>query len=112
MRSFVGLWRFPRQVQQLDRIESSEVIQQINGVVKVDRGFVVARGVVWDQNERWILSFNRYLGFCSVTEAELWGIKNGLEPLLEQNYDSILIQTDSTKEINAIQDQVPNVSGS
>ncbi|MBA0763072.1 hypothetical protein Gotri_012589 [Gossypium trilobum] len=70
-----------------------------------------ARGVVWDRNERWILSFNRYLGFCSVTEAELWGIKNGLELLLEQNYDSILIQTDSTKEINAIQDQVPNVLG-
>ncbi|MBA0795939.1 hypothetical protein Gohar_006759 [Gossypium harknessii] len=69
MRSFVGLWPFTRQVQQLDRIESYEV-------------------------------------------AELWGIKNGLELLLEQNYDSILTETDSMKEINAIQDQVPNVSGS
>ncbi|MBA0767215.1 hypothetical protein Gotri_016137 [Gossypium trilobum] len=53
------------------------------GMVKVDRGFAAAGGVLRDQSERWIIGFNRYLGFCSVVEAELWGIKDGLELLLE-----------------------------
>ncbi|KAK5819367.1 hypothetical protein PVK06_024358 [Gossypium arboreum] len=86
MRSYVGLWGFPYHVQQLDRIGS----------------YVV------DQSERWIIGCNRYLGFCSVIEFELWGIKDGLELFLEWSYDSFLIQTDSMKAINAIQDQAPN----
>ncbi|PPR98137.1 hypothetical protein GOBAR_AA22528 [Gossypium barbadense] len=70
--------------------------------VRQGSGFVAIRGVMRDQNERWILGYNMYLGFRSVMEAELWGILNGLTLLLEQNYDTVLIQTDSMEAILAI----------
>ncbi|MBA0744081.1 hypothetical protein Gogos_006718, partial [Gossypium gossypioides] len=56
-----------------------------------ENGFVATGGVLRDRSERWILGYNRFLGFCFVAEAELWGIKNGLELLLERSYDSVLI---------------------
>ncbi|MBA0555000.1 hypothetical protein Golob_014069 [Gossypium lobatum] len=59
------------------------IYSRTNDVVKVDRGFVVVGGVLRDRSEKWIIDFNRFLGFCSITEAELWGIKDGLELLLE-----------------------------
>ncbi|MFQ6627531.1 hypothetical protein Gotur_005497 [Gossypium turneri] len=86
------------------------VVKRTNGVVKVDRGFVVVGGVLRDRSERWIIDFNRFLGFCSITEAELWGIKDGLELLLERNFDSVLIQTNSMEVINAIQEQASSGS--
>ncbi|KAH1091287.1 hypothetical protein J1N35_018544 [Gossypium stocksii] len=82
------------------------------GVVKVDRGFAAGGGVLRDQSERWIVGFNKYLGFCSIIEADFWGIKDGLKLLLEWNYNNALIQTNSIEAINAIQDQVPNGSDS
>ncbi|MBA0615530.1 hypothetical protein Godav_015655, partial [Gossypium davidsonii] len=66
-------------------------------------GFVATGGVLWDRSERWIFGYNRHLRFCFVIEAELWGIKDGLELLPQRNYDSVLIQTDSIEAINAIQ---------
>ncbi|MBA0611927.1 hypothetical protein Godav_012577 [Gossypium davidsonii] len=47
------------------------IYSRTNGVVKVDKGFVVVGGVLRDRSERWIIGFNRFLGFYSITEAEL-----------------------------------------
>lgn len=86
----------------LSTLHNNWIRLRSDGVVKKGSGFVAIRGVMRDQNERWILGYNMYLGFRSVMEAELWGILNGLTLLLEQNYDTVLIQTDSMEAILAI----------
>lgn len=63
-----------------------------------------------DQNEERILGSNRCLGFYFVMGVELWGILDGLTILLEQDYDNVLIQSDSMEAILAIQAQVGNNS--
>ncbi|MBA0760152.1 hypothetical protein Gotri_022918 [Gossypium trilobum] len=57
-----------------------------------------------DQEGRWILAYNRYLGFCFVMEAELWGILDRLTLILEWSYDFLIIQTDSVEAVQAIQE--------
>ncbi|MBA0851216.1 hypothetical protein Goshw_015474 [Gossypium schwendimanii] len=47
-----------------------------------------------DTKGNWILGFNRFLGVCSVLEAELWSIFEGLSLLLKQGFDRVLICTD------------------
>ncbi|MBA0640585.1 hypothetical protein Goklo_023508, partial [Gossypium klotzschianum] len=54
-----------------------------DGAVKVDSRDVVVGGVIRDNKWRWILGFNRWLGQCSVFNAELRGILDDM--LLLQN---------------------------
>ncbi|MBA0778184.1 hypothetical protein Gotri_006078, partial [Gossypium trilobum] len=42
-----------------------------NGSVRIDEGFAAAGGYVIDHKGEWIIGFARYLGNCSVLEAEL-----------------------------------------
>ncbi|MBA0642555.1 hypothetical protein Goklo_026920, partial [Gossypium klotzschianum] len=67
-------------------------------------GFVSVGGVMRDQEGRWILAYNWYLGFCFVMEAELWGILDRLTLILEWIYDFLIIQTDSVEAVQAIQE--------
>ncbi|MBA0875954.1 hypothetical protein Goshw_026328 [Gossypium schwendimanii] len=48
------------------------------GVVKVNTRFASTSGVLRDQNGDWILGFNCRVGICSVYEAKLWGILDGV----------------------------------
>ncbi|KAG8485688.1 hypothetical protein CXB51_019010 [Gossypium anomalum] len=52
----------------------------------------------------WIIGFCRYLGNCTVVEAEFWGILDGLNPLLDRNFEKVIIQTDSLEAATAIQE--------
>ncbi|MBA0608343.1 hypothetical protein Godav_020574, partial [Gossypium davidsonii] len=79
-----------------------------DGVVNEETDFVATGGVLRDYNGRWILGYNRYLGFCFVMKVELWGILDGLVLLLEQKYDSEMVQTDSMEAALAIQNQAHN----
>ncbi|MBA0638020.1 hypothetical protein Godav_029679 [Gossypium davidsonii] len=42
---------------------------------------------------------------CTVLDAELWGILDGLNLILERGYGSVLIQTDSLEAVNVIQEE-------
>ncbi|MBA0792010.1 hypothetical protein Gohar_016543, partial [Gossypium harknessii] len=65
-----------------------------DGAVKVDYGDVVVGGITRDQHGNWILVFNRRLGQCSVFNAELWGILDGLFLLhSRRRIQQILLQT-------------------
>ncbi|MBA0851881.1 hypothetical protein Goshw_028210, partial [Gossypium schwendimanii] len=59
----------------------------MDGSMRQDEVFVAARGLVRDQNGRWIIGFNRYLGNCIVTEAKLWGILGGLKLILDRIFE-------------------------
>ncbi|MBA0573978.1 hypothetical protein Golob_001221 [Gossypium lobatum] len=65
-------------------IASSWVYLRTDGSIRLDEEFAAAGGYVCDHNGGWIIGFCRYLGNCTVTEAELWGILNGLNLLLER----------------------------
>ncbi|MBA0640623.1 hypothetical protein Goklo_023537, partial [Gossypium klotzschianum] len=63
------------------------IILYIEGVVKSDVGF------------------NHYLGDCSVFEAELWGVIDGLILLERQGFNKVLINTNNLEVVNALQDR-------
>ncbi|KAG8480635.1 hypothetical protein CXB51_025245 [Gossypium anomalum] len=66
-----------------------------DGLVGLGDDFAAAGGFVCDHNGGWIIGFCRYLGNCTVVEAELWGILDGLNLLLDRSFEKVLIQTDS-----------------
>ncbi|MFQ6651634.1 hypothetical protein Gotur_023885 [Gossypium turneri] len=50
------------------------------------------------------MGYNRYLGKCSIFDAELWGILDGLAFIHNMRRDGVLMQTDSLEVVQAIQD--------
>ncbi|KAH1107228.1 hypothetical protein J1N35_010996 [Gossypium stocksii] len=80
--------------------------------VRLEEGFAAAGGFVRDHNDGWIMDYCRYFGNCSVLEAELWGILDGLNLILNRRFVRVLIQTDSIEAINAIQEGASGTSNS
>lgn len=74
-----------------------------DGSIKIEDDFAAVGSLVQECNSEWIFSLYRYLG-CNVLEAELCGILDGLNLSLDQGFKYILIQTDSCKVVNAIQE--------
>ncbi|MBA0767210.1 hypothetical protein Gotri_016132 [Gossypium trilobum] len=60
-------------------------------------------GIVRNHNGEWIISYNRLLGSCSVFDAELWDILDGLGILIDGGYDHVRIQADSLEVAKVIQ---------
>lgn len=61
-----------RQVSREKMMETETWIRiRSDGAVKINRGCVVARGVLRGHDGNWIIGFNRRLGKCLVFEAEL-----------------------------------------
>ncbi|MBA0772060.1 hypothetical protein Gotri_007499 [Gossypium trilobum] len=64
----------------------------------------VAGGVMRNQKGKWIIGYNRFLGSCSVFEAELWGILDGLNLLIDCGLDNVMIHSNSIEVVMAIQE--------
>ncbi|KAK5794169.1 hypothetical protein PVK06_035378 [Gossypium arboreum] len=64
-------------------LPNSWVCLSTNGSMRIDDGFAMDGGCVRDHNGEWIIGFTKYLGNCTVLEAELWGILNGLNLILD-----------------------------
>lgn len=56
-----------------------------------------AGGVLRDQGGNWILRYNSYLGKCSLFEAELWGVLDGILLLLNKGYRQATVQIDNAE---------------
>ncbi|MBA0800863.1 hypothetical protein Gohar_011275, partial [Gossypium harknessii] len=82
------------------------VLLNSDGIVKLDLGIGAAGGVVCDRNGDWIFGYDRHLGQCSVFNAELWGILDGLMLLQKQGYKKVVIQSDNLQVVKAIQDNL------
>ncbi|KAH1083027.1 hypothetical protein J1N35_022788 [Gossypium stocksii] len=50
------------------------------------------------------MGYNRYLGKCSIFDAELRGILDGLAVIHSMRREGVLMQTDSLEVVKAIQD--------
>ncbi|MBA0704823.1 hypothetical protein Golax_017056, partial [Gossypium laxum] len=91
----------PSSQRSSDKTESWAHLY-LDGAVKVDPRDVAVGGVIRDNKWRWILGFNRWLGQCSVFNAELWGILDDMLLLQNRRCDRVLIWTESTKVLQAI----------
>ncbi|MBA0721516.1 hypothetical protein Golax_009051, partial [Gossypium laxum] len=60
--------------------------------------------VIRDKNGSWIFRYNQFVGICSILNAELWTILEGLGIALDRGFDSMIILSDSLETIQAIQD--------
>ncbi|MBA0798179.1 hypothetical protein Gohar_008795 [Gossypium harknessii] len=71
-------------------------------IFRLEDGFATTEGIVHDHSGQWILGYNRFLGSCSVFEAELWGILDGLSILIDRGYKEVQIRTNSIEMASAI----------
>ncbi|MBA0581048.1 hypothetical protein Gorai_023240, partial [Gossypium raimondii] len=83
----------------------SWVYLNTDGSVKSVDKFIVIGGQR-NQNGKWIIKFNRYLGNCAVLDYELWGILDGLKIALDRSFQRVSIWTDSLKVFNLIYEDV------
>ncbi|MBA0553649.1 hypothetical protein Golob_012812 [Gossypium lobatum] len=83
-------------------IKGNWIQMYTDGAVKAESGLATVGGVMRDRSGKWILGFNRYLGICSVLEAELWTIFDGLALILNLGHDKVLINTDNMETARAI----------
>ncbi|MBA0704776.1 hypothetical protein Golax_017013, partial [Gossypium laxum] len=67
-----------------------------------------AGGVVQNHLGEWVMGFNHSLGTCSIFEANLWGILDGLTLLRDRDQIAKMVQGDS-EGINVIVAAPPNL---
>ncbi|MBA0729261.1 hypothetical protein Golax_025617, partial [Gossypium laxum] len=60
--------------------------------------------VVRNRNGEWIIGYNGFLGSCSVSEVELWGILDGLNLLIDRGLDNVMIHSDNIEVVVVIQE--------
>ncbi|MBA0854727.1 hypothetical protein Goshw_004279 [Gossypium schwendimanii] len=84
--------------------EVLKVCLSTDGLVRNEECFAAVGRLVWDHNGGWIIRFCRYLGNCTVIEAKLQGILDGLKLILYRRFKRVSIQTDNLKAANVIQD--------
>ncbi|KAH1067026.1 hypothetical protein J1N35_032013 [Gossypium stocksii] len=70
--------------------------------MQLDTGLATAGGVVRDKEGQWIMGFHRFLGKCSVFNAELWGILEGLKLIRRLGYDHVIIHSNSLEVVKSI----------
>ncbi|KAG8474708.1 hypothetical protein CXB51_031207 [Gossypium anomalum] len=66
-----------------------------DGFVKFEDNSTTVGGVVRNRNGKWIISYNRFLGSCSVFEAKLWGILDGINLLIDCGLDNVMTHYNS-----------------
>ncbi|KAK5839190.1 hypothetical protein PVK06_007960 [Gossypium arboreum] len=72
------------------------------GAVSRTSGRAAAGGVIWDSTGNWIMGYNRFIGNCSIFDAELWGILDGLKLIQWRGHDNVIIHSDSLEVVKAI----------
>ncbi|KAG8498348.1 hypothetical protein CXB51_007034 [Gossypium anomalum] len=87
---------------EVQRSPKGKVFHLADGSVRLEDDSAVARGVVRNRNRGWIIGYNRFLGSCSMFEAELWGILDGLNTLIDRGLDNVMVQMDSLEVMMAI----------
>ncbi|KAK5771280.1 hypothetical protein PVK06_047470 [Gossypium arboreum] len=69
-------------------------------------------GVIRDSKGNWIMGYNRFLGNCSIFDAKLCGILDGLKLIQHRENGNVIIQSDSLEVVKAIHENVSKNSSS
>ncbi|MBA0873333.1 hypothetical protein Goshw_000925, partial [Gossypium schwendimanii] len=102
-----AIWR-----QVIQSKSEKWLLMNTDGAVQLQYGNAVAEEIVRDETGDWVFGYNRYLGKCSIFDAELWGILEGLKLIQRGGYDKMIIQSDSLEVVKAIQRSFFNSSNS
>lgn len=76
-----------------------------------DTGQVAAGGVIRDEDGKWILGFNHYLGNCNPLEVGLWGIMDGILIMIKKGFNRATIQTNNLEVVNLLTKKEGDDSG-
>ncbi|KAL4319026.1 hypothetical protein GQ457_18G004090 [Hibiscus cannabinus] len=60
-----------------------------------DSGVTSYGGVLRSADGDWFCGFNRFVGCCSIIEAELWGVLEGLSLAWSRDLKNIFLEVDS-----------------
>lgn len=75
-------------------------------------GRATCGGIVRDSSGNWLCGIARFVGFCTLLEAELWGILEGLRLCWDRGCRYINCQVDSDVAVSVIKvDQVGRLAG-
>ncbi|KAL4336249.1 hypothetical protein GQ457_07G029660 [Hibiscus cannabinus] len=74
-----------------------------DGARHATSGMASCGGVLRDHLGEWILGFSKFIGVCSVIDAELWGVLVGLESAWSRGFRRIVIETDSLDVFRLLQ---------
>ncbi|KAE8689105.1 hypothetical protein F3Y22_tig00110943pilonHSYRG00004 [Hibiscus syriacus] len=77
-----------------------------DGSCKTGNGFATCGGVIRSSDGSWILGFGKLLGICSIIEAELWGIHEGLSHAWNLGERQIMVEADSLEVIRMLQGNI------
>ncbi|KAG8498225.1 hypothetical protein CXB51_007128 [Gossypium anomalum] len=83
-------------------VTEERVYLNTDRAVQLDSGFAAAGGIVRDKDGNWIAGFHRFLGKCSVFDAEHWGILDGLKLARRRGHDQVIILSDCLEVVKAI----------
>ncbi|KAE8719573.1 hypothetical protein F3Y22_tig00109945pilonHSYRG00285 [Hibiscus syriacus] len=73
-----------------------------DGASKAPTGLAACRGVIRGHEGEWKMGFTKFIGICSVHEAEIWGAYMGLSCAWELQEAQIILELDSSEALEAI----------
>ncbi|KAK5844450.1 hypothetical protein PVK06_000590 [Gossypium arboreum] len=94
------------------QVSESKILLNTDRAVCLDTGYASAGGVARDEHGQWLFGFNRYLGKCSIFDAKLWAIFEGLKIAQQRGYDTIIILSNCLDAIRALQGSTIGTSNS
>ncbi|KAE8693055.1 hypothetical protein F3Y22_tig00110819pilonHSYRG00250 [Hibiscus syriacus] len=74
-----------------------------DGSRKAGNGFATCGGVLRSSNGDWLVGFSKVIGICSIVEAELWGIYEGLSHAWNRGERQVMVEADSVEVIQMLQ---------
>ncbi|KAH1038645.1 hypothetical protein J1N35_040388 [Gossypium stocksii] len=95
-----------------ESITNDLIFLNTDGVVLRTSRRAVAGGVVRDSNGNWVMGYNCFLGNCSIFDAELWGILDGLKLIQRRGRNNVIIHFDSLEVVKAIHENISKSSTS
>ncbi|KAL4284696.1 hypothetical protein GQ457_16G012460 [Hibiscus cannabinus] len=73
-----------------------------DGLVRGEIGLASFGGVIQSDQGSWIVGFSKGIGVCSVLDAELWGIYEGLLTAWSVSIQQLVVEVDSIDAIRVI----------
>ncbi|KAL4311097.1 hypothetical protein GQ457_01G028720 [Hibiscus cannabinus] len=74
-----------------------------DGAVRGELGMVSCGGVISSDRGNWIIGFSKGIWVCSVLDAELWSIYEGLLTAWSVSIRNLVVEVDSMNAIRVVQ---------
>ncbi|KAL4281612.1 hypothetical protein GQ457_03G016410 [Hibiscus cannabinus] len=74
----------------------------VDGAMSAIDGNSASGGVIRNHQGGWITGFSKFIGKCSILEAELWGIARGLEVAWDMDCCNVVVESDCVDALKAI----------